>query len=100
MAKCLNISVIIINELDSSISSNSQIEFLKSRDVLLKSIMSKYNKKKFEMASMGNSILLKAYILKEKICFVAVLISKCTFRSRHIIGFTAHRQKKQVTEKT
>lgn len=49
---------------------------------------------------MGKGILLKAYILKEKICFVVALISKCTFRSRHIIGFTAHRQKKQVTEKT
>lgn len=83
-------SVIIINELDSSISSNSQIEFFKSRDVLLKSIMSKYNKNNFEMASMGNSILLKTYILKEKICFVVALISKSAFRSRHIIGFTAH----------
>ena len=72
------------------VNSNSQIEFLKSRDVLLKSIMSKYNKKKFEMAYMGNSILLKAYILKEKTCFVVALISKCTFRSRHIIGFIAH----------
>ena len=72
------------------VNSNSQIEFLKSRDVLLKSIMSKYNKKKFEMAYMGNSILLKAYILKEKICFVVALISMCTFRSRHIIGFIAN----------
>lgn len=39
---------------------------------------------------MGKGILLKTYILKEKICFVVALISKCTFRSRHIIGFTAH----------
>lgn len=52
--------------------------------------MSKYNKKNFEMASMGNSILVKTYILKEKVCFVVALISKSTFRSRHIIGFTAH----------
>lgn len=44
------------------------------------------------MAYMGNSILLKAYILKEKICFVVALISMCTFRSRHIIGIIAHWQ--------